>query len=232
MKKIFTLCLFSFFTFTSLYAANQNSKYEQPFVFVEKGVEYAVFKNGEFDFNILNNSSSQVYSRARNLNISFNSGCNYTPYVQRNRYGDVTAINRTNIFYDGFGRVIQIGNISIDYNRYGYLCAIGGLYINYQNYGNQYTCSGYINSVNHYYKPVYNSYQRPTIHHHLYQPKRIISKSYVYNRPSIKYRKYDNYNSGKRRITRKEYNNDRNNNRSKKFYSTTYNEKNKNRRRR
>jgi len=60
MKKfIFILCIFLFATTQT--KANSINYYNnnQPIIFIESGVEYAVFENGEFDFNILQTNRGQ-----------------------------------------------------------------------------------------------------------------------------------------------------------------------------
>ncbi len=197
MKKISILSTLFLFVFSNLIAAPKAYYSNTPFVFVEQGVEYAVFKNGEFDFNIINTSSSSVTYRNQNGSISFNSGYNYTPFIQKNRYGDIINIDHTPIYYNRVGRVIQIGNVHIQYNRLGFVNAVGNLHIQYQDYGNRYVCTGYVNRFNHHYTPRYTRYRKPVVHHHLYTS------------PNRRPKYYSNYTS--------------NNYRSKKYYQPKYN---------
>ncbi len=193
MKKIFFFLAICFFVNANAY--NNNNK---PFIFIENEIEYAVFKNGEFDFTILNNNSRL---RGNRSNISFNQGCDYNTYIQKNRFGDIININSTPIFYDYNGRVNRIGNITIGYNNYGYVRAIGNLNIRYNDYGNSYTCSGYVNRINNFYQPRYSRYRVPTRHHHSYRApigyattyygtnnRGYRTTSFEYNRPHRKYR--------------------------------------------
>ncbi|NIJ46017.1 hypothetical protein FHR24_002495 [Wenyingzhuangia heitensis] len=191
MKKIF-LFLASCFLITTIASATTNNSYNNtPFIFIENGVEYAVFRNGEFDFNIINPKISRAHINTNFINISFNSGRNYTPYIQRNQYGDIVSIENTPIYYDYNGRVDRIGNVIIRYNRSGYVQAIGNLNISYTNYGRNYSYTGYVNRINYHYQPRSRHYQRPTRHHHSYKaPNNNIRKQYSYNRTPIK--KYPN----------------------------------------
>jgi len=93
---------------------------EQPFVFVESGIEFAVFKDGQFDFNVLrsNNNNVGVSVNVGIFDFSFNSGHNYDTFVQYDDYGAVVQVENTGIYYDYYGRVNRIGNIHFDYNNY------------------------------------------------------------------------------------------------------------------
>lgn len=195
-----------------------NYQNNTPFVFVENNVEYAVFKNGEFDFNILNNRYTQQ-NRIGNVNISFNTGCNYNTYVERNSFGDIVQINRTPIYYNRYGSVSRIGNIQINYNRYGYINNIGQLCINYNYANNNYSCTGFVNSQNRRYNARFHHYATPSVHHHLYKNRNLRSQGYSYYGKSQNYRpvvinqRKNNSFSNKRAITRKSIK------KAKKYYS-------------
>lgn len=208
MKNIIIL-FFSLFLNSQATKANN---IETPFVFIEKGVEYAVFNNGEFDFTILKNrrTNSNINIYSKNINISFNSGHNYKTYIERNRYGDIIAIDNTNIYYDYNGKVNQIGSVCISYNRYGDLLTIGNLNIHQNRYANNYSCTGYINQNNRQYSPICKQYKKPIIHHHLYRTRSITSRSQTYYGPRNNYRNYNRYykrNSIKRYSKHKKHNN-------------------------
>ncbi|NJB82588.1 hypothetical protein [Wenyingzhuangia aestuarii] len=200
MKKLF-LFFASCFLITATASATTTYSNDTPFVFIENGVEYAIFKNGEFDFNIINPRTSRVNINTSFVNVSFNSGRNYAPYIQRNRYGDIVRIDNTSIYYDYNGRVNRVGSVAIRYNRSGYVQAIGNLNIQYTNYGRNYVCTGSVNRINYHYKPISRHYKKPTRHHHAYVVKKTPVRHYSYNRNTTKKspERYYSSNSSKRK---------------------------------
>ncbi|WP_010522498.1 hypothetical protein [Aquimarina agarivorans] len=168
MKKfiLFTLATmlinFGILASNSKYYASNNV----PFVFVESGIEFAVFKNGQFDFNVIQpNVGIQI--NTRNINFSFNSGHNYDAFVQYDHYGAVVQIENTPVYYDYYGRVNRIGDIRLYYNQIGLAYRIGNLNISYTNYGVFDHCSGYVNAynINYGYRPHHRYYRVPPANH-------------------------------------------------------------------
>ena len=153
----FTGLIFASFTInasetTAESSFNYSYRYGKSFIFNEGGVEFSVYPDGQFDF-FLNprGGGVSVNINRPGVNISFNSGYDYDPYVQYDDYGAVVQIEDIPIFYDYYGRIIQAGDVYINYNRFNRVSRIGGLYIHYNNYGNFLNCSGFINSFNRYY---------------------------------------------------------------------------------
>ncbi|MBT8282821.1 MAG: hypothetical protein KJO86_03710, partial [Muriicola sp.] len=66
-------------------------------IFVENGVTFSVFPDGEFDFYIDNRVNVGANINFRRSNITFNSGFDYNPFVQ----------------YDDYGAVIQVENVPV-----------------------------------------------------------------------------------------------------------------------
>ncbi|WP_438961412.1 hypothetical protein [Nonlabens sp.] len=137
------------------------------FIFTEGGIEFAIFPDGQFDFNFLN--AGPQFSAGfhnSNVNVSFNTGFNYDPFVQYDSYGAVIQIENTPIFYDGYGRIIQAGNIFINY-RNGYVNRIGNLNVFYNRPGVIFRTTGFINSFNRYYvyQPWHRFYGVPLANH-------------------------------------------------------------------
>ncbi len=165
MKKTFLTTLAVLFIAIGMNATTTNTyNNEQPFVFVESGIEFAVFKDGQFDFNVLNtNRDVNVRFNTRLIDFSFNTGHNYDAYVQHDEYGAVIQIENTPIFYDYYGRVNRIGNIHIDYNYNNLVSRIGNMRIGYNRYGEFRYSNGIINNynVNYVYIPRYRTYRRP-----------------------------------------------------------------------
>ncbi|MDO6802091.1 hypothetical protein Q4595_06495 [Wenyingzhuangia sp. 1_MG-2023] len=199
MKKL--IVLFSAVVLLQFSANAAINHYEEkPFVFVENNVEYAVFKDGQFDFNIIPKSNN-IHINTRNINVSFNTGQNYTPYIKHNRNGEIVQIENTSIFYDYYGRVNRIGNVSINYNRYGFINNIGNLTVYYHQNGAYNRSVGYVNRYNINYRPYRTTYTRPVTKRRVVvynKPKYYPSNKYYAN----KYNKKNKYTSKKT----KEYN--------------------------
>ncbi|HZJ19866.1 MAG TPA: hypothetical protein VFD35_05880, partial [Pricia sp.] len=77
------------------------------FIFVENGITFSVYPDGEFDFSI-----DEYVSGSRN-GVTFNSGYDYSPYTQYDDYGAVIQVENVPIYYDYYGRVTQIGDVDI-----------------------------------------------------------------------------------------------------------------------
>ncbi|NJX15196.1 hypothetical protein [Tamlana crocina] len=156
-----------------------NRGYGNSFIFVENGIEFSVFPDGQFDFNILhNNPRFSVSIGSPNVNFSFNSGYNYNAYVQYDEFGAIIQIENTPIFYDYYGRISQVGNINVFYNNFGYVSRVGGLYVHYNRRNVFSHCTGFINvyNRNYVYRPWHRYYSVPAYDYCV-----------VYNRP---YRRY------------------------------------------
>lgn len=198
MKRIVLLASIILTGFTAVASTTTNSEttatymngYGNSFIFVEGGIEFSVFPDGQFDFNILGNRSNlNVSIGSPHVNISFNSGYDYNTYVQYDEYGAVIQIENTPIYYDYYGRITRAGNVNIYYNNGGYLSRVGGLYVHYNRYNVFSHCSGFINIYNrHYvYRPWHRYYSMPAYDYRVvysrpyrqyYEPVR-----YSYNKP-------------------------------------------------
>ena len=186
-------------------AANIN--YSKAFIFNEQGVEFAVFPDGQFDFNILDqhdgfyNSSYDIFDNGYfdDFNISYNSGYGYNPYLQFDDFGAIVQIQHVPIYYDYYGRVKQIGPVRIRYNYRGFVQQIGRMYVNY-NSNLSFHCHGYINTHNRFYtpQPWHHQYRRPNVHlsvvndrpyrRHYTPNRRHFTEPFSYNhRPNVQY---------------------------------------------
>ncbi|AUS06662.1 hypothetical protein [Pseudotamlana carrageenivorans] len=202
-KSNHTILLLIFFVFTlnitKTHASNDittNSynyaHYGKSFIFSVNQVEFSVFPDGQFDFNLLrNNSSVNISINTGNTSISFNSGYNYNSYVQYDEYGAIIQIENIPIYYDDFGRIIGAGSTNISYNNLGFVSRVGGLNIFYNNHNQFIHTSGFINIYNrgYIYRPWHRYYcvPRPNYcvvysrpYRTLYRPVR-----YRYTRPFI-----------------------------------------------
>ena len=162
MKKIFFLIAAVLFSSIASAASTTYNRYEKPFIFIENGIEFAVFNDGQFDFNIINSSNVNFNINTRNINFSFNTGHNYNAFVQYDNYGAVVQIESTPVYYDNFGRVTRIGTTRMYYNNLGYASRIGNLYINYNNYGIYSGHRGAINTYQCNFSPRHNYYRLPS----------------------------------------------------------------------
>lgn len=110
-----------------------NYSYQNSVNFEERGIEFFIFTNGEFDFN--------------SNNINRGSHINRKRGVYRNYKGQITRIGNSFIRYDSYGNVIRIGNVFMKYYR-GKLTDVGHLKIRYDYWGNP---TFYGNVKNNYY---------------------------------------------------------------------------------
>lgn len=210
------ILIFVTFVFVSLTAFASTStiltkryynNYGDSFNFVERGVTFAVFQNGEFDFYINPRNDVHVGYQSRNLNISFNAGYNYDAYVQYDNYGAIIQVEDIPIYYDYYGRVDRIGNVNINY-AHGRLARLGGMHIYYNNYGNYSHYSGYINVYNRNYvfHPYHNFFVRPFFEYRVvsYRPYRSNYRPirYTYHRDHSRNKYYNNNNKRSNRNTR------------------------------
>ena len=142
------------------YGFNYNNG--EKFTFVERGITFSVFRNGEFDFYINPRNDVNTNINYGLVSISYNSGYNYDPYVQYDDYGAILQIENVPIYYDYYGRIIGAGNVKINYNA-NRLVRIGGLHIYYNAYGYYSHYMGFINPYNRYYSyhPYHNYFVRP-----------------------------------------------------------------------
>jgi hypothetical protein len=103
---------------------NGRYRYMQPLKFVERGVEFFIFPNGEFDFN-----THPRYRRSRghgaHINISYGA-----PRAYRSNYLGNRSVR---IEHDHLGRVRRVGNVFINYDVHGRIKRIGSVYMNYHN---------------------------------------------------------------------------------------------------
>lgn len=176
--------------------------YGNSFIFVEGGIEFSVFPDGQFDFYMpqYGPNVSLGYSSA-SVSISFNSGYNYNPYVQYDDFGAIIQIENIPIYYDYYGRIIRAGNVDIRYNNYGRVVWVGGLHIYYNRYNVFSHYTGYINTYNRYYvyRPWHSYYTVPVYdycvvntlpYRQYYAPVR-----YTYYRPYTENYRHVNINS-------------------------------------
>jgi hypothetical protein len=164
-------------------------RYNDSFIFVENGITFSVYPDGEFDFYIDNRISG-----SRN-GVTFNSGFDYSPYAQYDDYGAVIQVENVPIFYDFYGRVEQIGDVNINY-RNGRVRRVGGMYVYYNNRGFYDYHTGYINiyNRNYVYRPFHRWFARPALGFCL-----VLNRPYRRFYSPIRYTYYNPYRNNFRR---------------------------------
>lgn len=111
----------------------------QPIVFVEGGVKFFVYPEGDIDYRIIKRrgrSHHGNWSRnTYNTPGSYAHRRHYNNFIRYDHYGRLKKVGRNYITYDRYNRVRRIGSISMRYNRRGLVYQIGGLHIYYKKYG-------------------------------------------------------------------------------------------------
>ena len=112
----------------------------EPIVFMERGVEFYVFPDGQFDFNT-RPSAGDRYKQHRlgTANRTYGAPANsrnrnYGVRVEHDNRGRVRQIGNVFINYDSNDRIKRIGSVYMSYNRYA-LAQVGGLQIIYNRRG-------------------------------------------------------------------------------------------------
>lgn len=111
---------------------------DEPISFMERGIEFFVFANGEFDFNTRPQDSQGDYfyktAGKRNSGVQRGRPVNYGTLIEHDSFGRVRRVGNTFINYDSRDRVSRIGTVYMRYNRTD-LIQIGGLKIVYNRRG-------------------------------------------------------------------------------------------------
>lgn len=112
--------------------------FNDPIAFTERGIEFFVFPNGEFDFNTETTNSDVYYKEGRrNANRTYGApGSNFNSGVriEHDASGKVRRIGNVFVNYDAQDRIKRIGSVYMTYNRFA-LTQIGGLKITYSRNG-------------------------------------------------------------------------------------------------
>lgn len=113
--------------------------FEEPISFVERGIEFFVFPNGEFDFNTEATTASDSYYRIGRrgmMNATYGApgNSNGGTRIEHDTQGRVRRIGNVFVNYDSAGRIKRIGSVYMAYNR-NLLTQIGGMKIVYDRRG-------------------------------------------------------------------------------------------------
>ena len=114
--------------------------YSQPIIFVEGGVTYHVYPNGEIDYKTpLKRTRKYSSIRSRDYKTAPGHSTSRVVYnrfaVKYDAYGKLKQVGQTNISYNRFNQVRKVGSVLIQYNNRGKLAQIGGQYIYYGKKG-------------------------------------------------------------------------------------------------
>ncbi|MEO9511639.1 MAG: hypothetical protein ABJN84_00310 [Flavobacteriaceae bacterium] len=171
MKKLVLIIAVVFLGTPSIFATTTEDKVAisnaynngNSFIFVENGVTFSVYPDGEFDFYIDNRVNVGVGARIGNVGLTFNSGYNYNPYVQYDDYGAIVQVENIPVYYDYYGRVSQIGSVDVWYSN-GRVRRVGGLNV-YYNGGVFSHYTGFVNVYNrgYVYRPFHRYFARPAL---------------------------------------------------------------------
>ena len=149
--------------------------FDEPISFTERGIEFFVFQNGDFDFNTRPNDSHGDYffrsAGKKGANTTVARGAvNYGTLIEHDSFGRVRRVGNTFINYDNFDRVSRIGTVYMRYNRFA-LTQIGGMTIVYNRRGDIVDMIGsvkgrrnngftntYYGTANNYNNSYYNDY--------------------------------------------------------------------------
>lgn len=119
-------------------------KANEPYIFVERGVEFAVFPNGEFDFAYVGFNYEENPYKTPSRPFSYNGGYNYDMYLQFDIFGAIIQIETVPVYYDNYGRIIQAGSVDIIYSEDA-IAQIGNMHVRYQKGIANHISKGYIN---------------------------------------------------------------------------------------
>jgi hypothetical protein len=106
------------------------NQYDEAVTFVEKGIQFHVFLNGDFEFNHLTRNSNYYNYNGRTYN-------SHSLRIDRDYKGRIKRVGRNYIRYDYSGNVTKIGNVKLYYHR-GLLRRVGDLKISYNSWGEPY----------------------------------------------------------------------------------------------
>nr|WP_314896275.1 hypothetical protein [uncultured Flavobacterium sp.] len=113
----------------------------EPIVFTERGIEFFVFPDGQFDFNTRPSTGNMYYKSSKRNAVNKTYGVptnfrnqNYGVRVEHDNMGRIRRIGNVFINYDSNDRIKRVGSVYMSYNRYA-LEQVGGLQIIYNRRG-------------------------------------------------------------------------------------------------
>lgn len=139
---------------------NADYRNVEPIAFMERGIEFYVFPDGQFDFNTRPSGPrhatvNTTYGAPGVRTSGYYGPANYGVRVEHDNFGRLRRIGNVFINYDGFNRVKRVGSVYMRYNSFA-LTQVGGLRILYNRRGQIIDVIGYVNGWSHGYD--YNPY--------------------------------------------------------------------------
>ena len=101
-----------------------------PIVFKERGIEFFIFLDGQFDFNTQPTTSGIRY-RTENMNRTYGAPGVRSVTVSNTYYGPARGVR---VEHDNFGRVRRVGNVFINYDAFGRVKRVGSVYMKYNSF--------------------------------------------------------------------------------------------------
>lgn len=108
----------------------------EPVEFIERGIKFYVFLDGDFDFNTRPGNYHSAYfkkgkKRKHHAKKNFFKGIK----IEKDYRGNIRRIGNVSIDYNRYGNVSRIGSIDVDY-RFRNVSRVGNLTIQYNRRGN------------------------------------------------------------------------------------------------
>ena len=128
----------------------------EPIMFMERGIEFYVFPNGEFDFNTRPSGPRRTVVNTTygapgvRTTTTYYGPANYGVRIEHDNFGRVRRVGNVFINYDGYNRVKRVGSVNRRYNSFA-LTQVGGLRIFYNRRGHIIDVAGYVNGASHAY---------------------------------------------------------------------------------
>jgi hypothetical protein len=139
---------------------NKRFNQEEPIAFIEKGIEFFVFPNGEFDFNTRPQDSQgdHYYKTAMTSRTATSERRtqNYGVRIEHDSFGRIRRVGNTFINYDNRDRVNRIGSVFMRYNRWA-IIQIGGMQLVYNRRGELIDTIGTVKMNNYGYCYTYHN---------------------------------------------------------------------------
>lgn len=139
---------------------NNRFNQEEPIAFFEKGIQFFVFPNGEFDFNTCpQDSQGDYYYKTGTTTSTYDSNRraqNYGVIIEHDGFGRIRRVGNTFINYDYRNRVNRIGSVFMRYNRWA-ITQIGGMQLVYNRRGELINTIGTVKASNYGYCYTYHN---------------------------------------------------------------------------
>lgn len=158
--------------------------FDEPIAFTERGIEFFVFPNGDFDFNTRpDDTQGQYYFRGAGKRTTGEASAerrpvNFGVLIEQDSFGRIRRVGNVFINYDFNDRVTRIGTVFMRYDRFN-LTQIGGMRIVYDRRGNIVEMIGSVKrNSGYYYGPTQNHNNWDNDHDYSYNS----SNDYYYYR--------------------------------------------------